>query len=375
MRKINKSQYIATIDVFAIITTFNKFLHFKARNHKAQPLQSGKKSAVQNETFNKEKLKTVIKKSFHIAIYTLILICFTSCASDKLSSTRRTKTRKNIVFQAFPEYDLLNKKDQQIADSIISYALDHEALFSLIGDLKPISSIGFSLSFPLVKEDDKNSNSSNTNKPEQQDSQQYVKEIVQWNRILNALSFGDYKFILLPFKHVWNENRQMQILICRKDLIDELIEKKSSFFNQWGFVPGFDPSIILTAVEFENPNNRYRAYGYLFGYPDDSVNFFVNASINYQKNKKFIERDFFNIPVFTQEKGYFTYAKPKGSKPNEDDLLILKEASIVLEEYKSIRSNFINEEGRLLGVELFRAWWRQKLNQQYSQTKEGSKTY
>ncbi|MEL7124358.1 MAG: hypothetical protein AAFO07_33290 [Bacteroidota bacterium] len=248
-----------------------------------------------------------------------------------------------------------------IADSILGYALDHEALYSLLADLKPMSSIGFALSYPLGKDSLQFDGQHDVVNLNEESTQLSLDEVNSWDRILNALSFENYQFLLIPFRQVWKGNRNMQILICRTDLLDKLLEKKAPFFAQWGFVPGYDPAVVLTAVEFEERNDRYRAYGYLFGYPEHAVDFFVDASIEYQKTDEFVKRSFFNIPVFSDEKGYFTYALPEDFIPIAKDSMILKESALVLKEYQSIRPAYVNKEGKLEAIQLFRDWWKESI--------------
>jgi hypothetical protein len=187
----------------------------------------------------------------------------------------------------------------------------------------------------------------------------FINDVNRWNRILGALSFEDYQFLLIPYKQVWDGYRNMQMLICRTDLLDKLLETQSSFFAQWGFVPGYDPAVVLTALEFEERNDRYRAYGYLFGYPEHAVDFFVDASIHYQKTDEFVKRSFFNIPVFTSETARFTYALPEDFIPVAKDSMLFKEASVVLKQYQSIRPAYVNKNGKLEAIRLFRDWWQE----------------
>ena len=103
----------------------------------------------------------------------------------------------------------------------------------------------------------------------------------------------------------------------------------------------------MAVVEYESKWDRNRAYGYLFGYPAHAVDFFVEAQKiqDSSPDKKFVTRDFFPIPVFVKEKGYFTYATPKGYKPVEVDNNLLKAATQTLEKYKSVRGKYVVGKG------------------------------
>lgn len=294
------------------------------------------------------------RSSFHSIVIIALTLLVSNCVSVAVNKNTPPSSLSTLPF---PGYEQLTEREQVLADSIIGHALDHEALYSLMGDLKPISSIGFALSYPLGKDSLQFDGEHFVVNAQDDSTQLTLDEIESWNRILEALSFDNYRFLLVPFKRVWDGDRNMQILVCRTDLLDKLLETHSPFFSQWGFVPGSDPAVVLTTTEFEERNDRYRAYGYLFGYPKHAVDFFVDASIQQQETGEFVKRSFFNIPVFAKERGYFTYAVPEDYEPAAVDSLILQEAALVLEEYQSIRPTYVDKEEKLEAVRLFREWW------------------
>ena len=296
-----------------------------------------------------------VSSGCHLIIFFTLALLLGACSSIPYKQKSFSASHQTIPF---PGYEQLTEEEQMRADSIIGYALDHEALYSLLGDLKPMSSIGFALSYPLGKDSLQFDGQRYVVNLHDESTQLNLNEVNSWNRVLDALSFENYQFLLIPFKQVRDGNRNMQILICRTDLLDKLLETQAPFFAQWGFVPGYDPTVVLTVVEFEQRNDRYRAYGYLFGYPEHAVDFFVDASIHYQKTDEFVTRSFFNIPVFTKEKGYFTYALPEDFKPIAKDSMLLQKASVVLKQYQSIRPAYVNKEGKLEAIRLFRDWWK-----------------
>jgi hypothetical protein len=260
----------------------------------------------------------------------------------------------------FPNYETLSAEEQAQADTLLAQALDHEALYSLMGNLKPMSSIGFSLSYPLGKDSTQQDGQQAIVATQVDSIQMALAELKSWNRILDALSFDNYQFILVPFKQVWKGKRNLQILLCRTDLLDSLLVAQAPFFAQWGFVPGTAPEVLLTAIEFEERNDRYRAYGYLFGYPQHAVDFFVEASREEQKTGEFVKRSFFHIPVHARERGHFTYALPKNLQPLSQDSTTYYQAVDILERYRQIRPQFTNTQGELSAVALYRQWWLRK---------------
>lgn len=301
-------------------------------------------------------IATLVKNIRFSVINVIVVLAFIGCANTSTA----LKSRTAIASKPFPGYEKLSELDRVKADTLIAKALDHEALYSLMADLKPISSIGYSLSYPLGKDSTQIDGTQyvvDTNKDTIKTS---LEEIESWNKVLKAMSFDDYQFVLIPYKRVWKGDRNMQILLCRTDLIDSVLVAQAPFFAQWGFVPGTDPSTILTAIEFEERNDRYRAYGYLFGYPEHAVNFFVEASQQQQANGEFVQRSFFQIPVHARETGHFTYALPKDFIPLASDSVKYVKATNVLHEYRTIRPNFVSENNQLDAINLYRNWWKKK---------------
>jgi hypothetical protein len=122
----------------------------------------------------------------------------------------------------------------------------------------------------------------------------------------------------------------------------KVIALHQPFYGQLGINPQSHPATVLAITEYEQKYNRWRSYGYLFGYPDYAVDFFVEAGKQQDSGKEFVKRDFFQIPVFAGNSGYFTYAIPKGHQPGTIDSLIYKNAANTLINYKQIRSIFMS---------------------------------
>ncbi len=272
------------------------------------------------------------------------------------------KSESNTVSFPFPKYEALKGEDKERADSLLAHALDHEALYSLMGDLKPISGIGFSLSFYLGKDSTQTSGQSDIVNIEADSIQAIIAELESWNRVLDALSFDQYQFMLVPFRQVWKGKRNLQVLVCRTDLLDSLVQSRAAFFSQWGFVTGTDPAVMLTAIEFEEKSDRFRAYGYFYGYPEHAVDFYVKADLDKEETGEFVKRKFFHIPVHEKKEGYFTYALPENFEPLPQDSTTYYRAQEILAGYRNMRPDFIDSAGNLQAVALYRSWWRKNKN-------------
>lgn len=244
--------------------------------------------------------------------------------------------------------------DYALADSMLAYALDHEAIYTLLDTLKPISSVKF-MRYTIAKDSTMTDGDKEIVK---QDS--FLHKIEKYQKACRALSQGDWQFILAPFKMTDKNFRNLEIYVVRKSRFASLLKQYSPFFGQWGFTPSSDPAVVLSIVEYESPYDRYRAYGYLFGYPEYAVDFFVQASIKADTDTaiKLVSRDFFAIPVYAGEKGYFTYAMPKGHVPGIEDSTLYRKSMITLEKYKVIRTRYASPAG-LSAIRLWQDWNKQ----------------
>ena len=254
-----------------------------------------------------------------------------------LAQFNQKVSRKDL----FPGLKKLTPTEKALADTLLRQALDQEALYSLMADLKPISTIRH-LHYPLVKDSTMHDGEPNVTK-----NAAALAELAKYQKVLNALSFGDLHFVMLPFKGVYDKERNLQILVCRRDLLNQTITTHQAFFGQWGFTSGTSPEVLLTTIEFETKHDRYRAYGYLFGYPDYAVNFFVESSKSEEKTKQFVTRDFFDIPVQVGRKGHFTYAVPKGYQTTQTDSALHRSAGKVLATYTRRRAKYLKTNGLL----------------------------
>jgi hypothetical protein len=135
-----------------------------------------------------------------------------------------------------------------------------------------------------------------------------------------------------------------------------LVRDRIAFFGPYGLSPASDPLETLMAVEYDQTTARLRGYGYLFGYPDYAVDFFVEASDAQKAGGAFVERDFISLPTFLGER-HFVYAAPKGHQPNDADLQLRAAVQQVYADYLPRRARHI-KDGSAAGVlPLVREWF------------------
>lgn len=247
--------------------------------------------------------------------------------------------------------DRLSLEDRRLADSLMRLALDHEALYTLLGSIKPISDVA-TFTFRIARPSRILAGSASVSDT----ASPALKQIERLQRVVNAMRFGDVEFFIHPFKRADSAKRTLQVAVLRRSAIARCIRRNQSFFGQFGFVPESEPLSVITATEYEDKYDRFRGYGYLYGYPEHAITFFVEAARSQDSTGRFVQRDFFQIPTWSGKQGHFVYAVPKGYVGREEDSLLYYAASKVLSQYRALRSQYVNADSTLRALELFQAW-------------------
>lgn len=284
----------------------------------------------------------------NLCIGVFILIVSYSCINQKSTAHREISANLHATD--------LTADELFIADSVIQEGLDREALYTLLSDIKPMSSLVV-FRYPVATQDSILKMSENV--VSQENQEQYLTKLQQIQTTLNKLSFPDLEFILVPYRNVRGNDLIMQLSVVRKSSLDKLLDRKKSFFGQFGLVPGSDTDLVISTIENADTYQRYRGYGYLFGYPDYAVDFFVEASAKAKANDQLEPRNFFQIPVYKEKQGYFVYAYPKDHQPTaEIDSVIYHKAAKVLEKYKAIRPDYVKHDSTLNAYQLLKNYFK-----------------
>jgi hypothetical protein len=210
-----------------------------------------------------------------------------------------------------------------------------------MGKLKPISTLA-QLYLPLAADSLHRDGDAMAIDPKHPD----LSRLIAYQKALHLLENDSLGFFIGPFALAQGQTRVMQVLVYKKSSIREMVARHQGFFGQYGITPETDPTILIQVVEQASKGNRYRGYGYLFGYPEHAVDFFVEASRQQEESGIFVERDFFQIPVLAGDQGYFVYAVPKGFVPGEEDEQLREKAAAILQEYRRNRNKYL-VNGRL----------------------------
>lgn len=286
-------------------------------------------------------------KKYSYLAFLLILLLAISCKS---------KQQVAPVYQIGVGTSIIGFQEQQLIDSILQSGLDYEAIYTLLGNIKPMSSVKL-YRFPLANSDSTKQTSAHI--VDGKKHRASLDRLYTVQQALNRLDFPDLKFVLIPYKSAQDSVRMLQLSVVRISTLDSLLRAKEEFFGQFGLVPGVDPATAVSTIENADRYERYRGYGYLFGYPDYAVDFFVESASESFKTKKLLPRKFFQIPVYGREAGSFTYAYPENHTPTlAVDSAIYYRSEKVLEEYKKIRNNYLNADSTVRGYQLLQDFYK-----------------
>jgi hypothetical protein len=165
------------------------------------------------------------------------------------------------------------------AEKLLLSLLDSEALYTIIGGMKPMSS-GFT-SYRI-----------NTKTPK-------TGALDDARRIMASFRCGDsYYADVLPFHQVEKETRYLEGVVFYRPAVQEMVTKYADFFSPYGITPTTEPIAIAVFLENDTTSARNRGLGYLYGYPSRAVDFFVESTDEQARTKKLVPRDFFQIPSF-----------------------------------------------------------------------------
>lgn len=280
-------------------------------------------------------------------------------------------------------FEKLPLKQRQTAEDLLLKALDGEALYTIVGGLKPMSS-GFQ-TFQLqvnlprisVAEAEKTTRELAAKKAEELTSEekrrlnlakqaierkQTLDKIAQTRAIFEQWQCGGEIFAdVHHYARVYEGKRFYDTVVFSRLRLRDMLTEKADFYSRWGVTSNSHPLDVLYAVEYNETGARFGGYGFLFGYPDYAVEFFVKSSEEEEFSGKFVERDFYSLPTFVGE-NRFVYAVPKGHVENETDRVLRGKAEQIFNEYKRRRAAYIGP-GKKGVVAMMRDWFCISQNQ------------
>ena len=239
--------------------------------------------------------------------------------------------------ECFP-VEALSADLRPLAEELLLKLLDSEALYTVIGGMKPMSS-GYVSAYISIDAPD-------------------IASIERTRQALSAVRCGDwFRADLLMFRRVGaDKKRYLEGVIVCVPTYRRMVSGYAPFWASWGVTPSTDPLAALVFAENDDTSARNRALGYLYGYPKPAVDFFVASVDEGKDTKKVTPRDFRQIPTFGKATGQFVYAVPKGTPESADDVRLRTDAARILAVYQKRRARYIGD-GKPGVVALLRDWF------------------
>lgn len=223
------------------------------------------------------------------------------------------------------------------AETLLLKALDGEALYTIAADIKPMSSGIIGIQIDVAR-------------PDTADADALRTIFSTWT------CGGEIRGTLHHFAAVYDGKRPLDAAVFNVPRMRRLVRDRIAFFGPYGLSAESDPLETLMAVEHDPTTARLRGYGYLFGYPDYAVDFFVQASDSQKAGGPFIERDFISLPTVLGER-HFVYAAPKGHQLNAADLQLRTAVQQVFTDYAARRARHIRSGSAAGVLPLVREWF------------------
>ena len=206
-------------------------------------------------------------------------------------------------------------------------AADHEALYTLAGGLKPMSTGIWRGDFEIDAPD--------------------LAELDAVRQALAPLRNDVWYADVQVFDKVYDGTRAAHAFVVHRTALARMIERHDSFWGPRGVTPSTHPAEIVAVVDRMPREDRWRGYGYLFGYPDDAVDFFVDAGLAAEDGREIgpgKDREFVQIPTYAAPSGHFTYAIPMDHVETVADRALAEHATAILAAYVETRPDLIDGE-------------------------------
>jgi hypothetical protein len=228
----------------------------------------------------------------------------------------------------------VTRKEYRKIKNIYTNLLDNVALYTMVGDIKPVSCMSvkcYTKYESVTRRNDK----------------RVIKRTDELRQIVKKMNNEDLHFAIYnpqraymikkeDTSRVW---RIPDLLIMNKCLVKKAIKDEKDFFESIDINEDSNMDSIAKKVFIDQTCDSLneKAQGLLFGYPKYAIDFFINADRGYVKN----DRKPIKIPAY-DKKSDFVFVVPIGHQLSQEDSLIIDKASMVLEKYKTKRRKYIN---------------------------------
>lgn len=210
---------------------------------------------------------------------------------------------------------------EQFRELLVS-ALQREALYTLVGGLKPLST-GFWQGKIRINAPD-------------------TAEIARVRRVLAPLRDETFYADVQTFAAEHDGQRHVEAYVVHRPALAAMLRRESAFWYPLGVTPCTHPAEIVAIVDRLPRADRWRAYGLLFGYPRYAVEFFVEATelarAGGGESGPGKDREFYHIPTASSAESQFTWAVPLGHQERVEDRAIRQRAGEILAAYQKVSS-------------------------------------
>ena len=303
--------------------------------------------------------RRIVRPAATIALGLLSAACTTSSTRMGSSTSPAPATASPARVDAascFP-IEQLPASERALAERVLLEFSDREGMYTLAGGLKPVSSDVRDLQLRIAP-------SLDTVK---------LAELERLRVVSRALHCGELGVFVQVFTATYPGRdssivRSASMVLYHRQSLRTAIARHAPFFARLGVTPSADPREVVGAVENAPQADRWRGYGYLFGYPDDAVDFFVQAGIDGERTKQIVPRDFRRVETFTKfperqggplVNSSFVYAVPKGAAESAGDRALREAAAPLFTRYRTMRAQHIRPDSTG-AVALWRAWYSRR---------------
>lgn len=225
---------------------------------------------------------------------------------------------------------------------LVMDALDSEALYTLWGGLKPMSSGFWRATLQSASLD--------------------LADVERVRAALGALRDDTFYADVQLFDAEHDDKKFTEAYVVHRPAFAAAIERAAAMFARHGIAPSTHPAEVLAVVDRLPRADRWRAYGLLFGYPEYAVDFFVEQGIAADERAaarkaaapaasddapreiaaegvgRGKDRGFLHVPTFASPTGCFAWAVPLGHQERDEDRRIARDAGMILAAYREARA-------------------------------------
>jgi hypothetical protein len=250
--------------------------------------------------------------------------------------------------------------DQPGAPALLAAALDREGLYTFAG-LKPVSSGFADLQVTIAPEVDRAA----------------LDSLDRLRQLARGLHCGDVVMVTQVFAATQpgpggTQRRAAGLVLVHRGALARSIRSHAAYFDSLAITPHSEPADVIAAVEHAPRASRWRGYGYLFGYPDDAVEFFVRAGVEGDSiaqarglSSFVVPREFRRIEtvykVPAERDGppllsTFVFAVPPGAPESDAERRLREDAAAIFAAHLQRRARWTDANGQLEVVALLREW-------------------